>query len=407
MDVVDRTIDSHFSSLSASWSSLYSDFDSSEQENLDGLLLLDDEAQVRSSVELLLSFGDCGLCHVLRLEGDQVVLVDGLRHELLWKEAILEHVGLAGGDWFGVYDFGGFIDLKRSVLDSYGSFSYSDLSETERGFVVRESLRCVSVVSGSFMMGALDRDGDAYDSEKPRHRVNISRCFLLSVYPCTQGLYELVMGENPSSFQGSTRPVDNVSWCDAVLFCNRLSELEGLEPCYELPDGFEEACQNQSDDEDETVEELSKQVKWNDGANGYRLPTEAEWEYCARGGEYFLYSGSDDIDEVAWYKDNSGGKTHPVGQKKSNGFGLYDMSGNVWEWVWDSAVLDDDYDFTGASVYTSDKKIDPSVDTSDSFRVDRGGGWYGLAWDARVSYRSRSMATDRNNNRGFRFLRLQ
>ena len=167
--------------------------------------------------------------------------------------------------------------------------------------------------------------------------------------------------------------------------------MEGLEPAYVLPDGLEDAIKNGDDD---NVDELSKQVTWNKDANGYRLPTEAEWEYCARGGESHLYSGSDNIDEVAWHEDNSGNETHPVGQKKVNGFGLYDMSGNVWEWVWDSWKRE--YDLT----------TDPiCVDTSITTRVRRGGSWYDYAWCTRVARRSGDNASFRDRYQGFRFLR--
>ena len=137
-------------------------------------------------------------------------------------------------------------------------------------------------------------------------------------------------------------------------------------------------------------------MRWNRSANGYRLPTEAEWEYCARGGEEHLYSGSDNIDEVAWYDNNSGDETHGVGQKKSNGFGLYDMSGNVDEWVWDTWDVD---------AYQRGDTKDPIVEVSSLYRVRRGGGWSNDARYARVSCRLGGSATFRYYYQGFRILR--
>ena len=150
----------------------------------------------------------------------------------------------------------------------------------------------------------------------------------------TQELYESVMGENPSNFKEEKNlPVEQVSWYDAVVFCNKLSVIDGLVPVYSVLNktdvsewGYVPNKGNQ----------MYKYVTQDENANGYRLPAVEEWQYAAKGGQEFNYSGSYNSDEVGWYYDNSENKTHPVAQKKPNGYGLYDMSGNVGEWCWDS-----------------------------------------------------------------------
>jgi len=156
--------------------------------------------------------------------------------------------------------------------------------------------------------------------------------FLLSKYLVTQDFYFKITGESPGTFNGGKRPVETVSWRDAVSFCNAVSDLAGLKPCY----SFSDDC-----------EEISFDVK----SDGFRLPTEAEWEFACKAGTTIIRYGK--IDEIAWYKGNSEGKTNDVGTKKPNAWGLYDMLGNVWEWCSD---IYDGKDF-------------------GSYRIFRGGGW--------------------------------
>ena len=193
----------------------------------------------------------------------------------------------------------------------------------------------VYVSGGTFIMG-----GDESSDQTPTHSVTLSSYYICK-YEVTQALWRAVMGSNPSKFKGDNLPVEQVSWNDCQTFINRLNSYTG---------------------------------------RNFRLPTEAEWEFAARGGNYsrhYKYSGSNYISDVAWYCDNSGNRTHPVGIKQANELGLYDMSGNVWEWC---------SDWYGS--YSSYSQSNPTGATSGFGRVERGGNWCGLARYCCSSHRS-------------------
>jgi formylglycine-generating enzyme required for sulfatase activity len=234
------------------------------------------------------------------------------------------------------------------------------------------------IPAAEFEMGSPDLDHDAGSDEKPRHRVQITRPFYLGVYEVTQGQYRAVTGENPSHFKGSDDlPVEKVSWNDAIGFCNKLSERDGLKPYYRSGAGEKS------------------------GGDGYRLPTEAEWEYACRAGSKTRYCFGDDaaaLGEYAWYDGNSGNKTHPVGQKHPNRFGLYDMHGNVWEWCLDN------YD---AEYYKQPNAPDPrGPSSSAAWRVFRGGSWYSTGGICRSAIRNWISPEFRNLYMGFRVARV-
>jgi formylglycine-generating enzyme required for sulfatase activity len=242
------------------------------------------------------------------------------------------------------------------------------------------------IPAGTFRMGNITDHPDGLEHEQPVHEVTITRPFLMAPIPVTQAQYEAVMAGNPSHFKGPDLPVEQVSWYEAVEFCNELSRREGLEPCYS-GSGEDILC-------DFT-------------ANGYRLPTEAEWEYACRAGaetDYhtgnMTHSGDSPLDpaldRVGWYRGNSGESTHPVGEKESNAIGLYDMHGNVWEWCWD---------WHGGNYYASSPVEDPRGPALGSARVLRGGSWRSLARYCRSASRGGSGPDSRYYGHGFRIVR--
>jgi formylglycine-generating enzyme required for sulfatase activity len=233
-------------------------------------------------------------------------------------------------------------------------------------------MKLVRIEPGVYLMGSPESDKEASDDEKPQHRVLISKAFYLGAHEVTQGQYQAVMGNNPSTFKGSDDlPAETVSWLDAVAFCNKLSEHENRTPCY-LVTG------------DQVI-----------NGNGYRLPTEAEWEYACR---YPFSDGQTSLGEHAWYDANSERKTHPVGQKRPNAWGLYDMLGNVWEWTGDW------YD---KKYYSSSPPTDPRGAAKGSFRVSRGDCWFDDASDCRPASRKWGVAGLRDSVLGFRVAVVQ
>lgn len=229
------------------------------------------------------------------------------------------------------------------------------------------------IPNGAFEMGC--DEGEV--KWRPRHKVKMSYPLLVGETPVTQELFERVMRDANFKFSGAKNPAESLSWSEAIDFCNRLSQLEGLKPAYELIQG---------------------EISWDKESNGYRLPTEAEWEYFARAGVPSLYAGSNDIDQVAWYKENSADTTQAVAQKRENAWGLYDISGNVWEWCYDT-YLEDCY---------QDRGIEPSLDPiviGEGPKVIRGGSWSYEPEGLRLFYRSRLAGKFKTSRVGFRIVR--
>ena len=212
----------------------------------------------------------------------------------------------------------------------------------------------VYVSGGTFIMG-----GDESSDQTPTHSVTLSSYYICK-YEVTQALWRAVMGSNPSFSKGDNLPVEQVSWNDCQTFINRLNKYTGRK---------------------------------------FRLPTEAEWEFAARGGNYsrhYKYSGSNNLDDVAWYANNSGNHSHPIGAKQANELGLYDMSGNVWEWCsdWDGS-------------YSSNSQSNPTGPNSGSYRVKRGSSWSYSSRNCRSSSRGSGTPSYRSGELGLRLVLSQ
>ena len=230
---------------------------------------------------------------------------------------------------------------------------FSGMAQKKKTFTVNGvSFNMIYVQGGTFKMGA--NDSKAYDKEKPVHRVTLSD-YYIGETEVTQELWEAVMGSNPSWSKGSNKPVETVSWDDCQEFVAKLNELTG---------------------------------------KNFSLPTEAQWEYAARGGKKsrgYKYSGSNTIGKVAWNTDNSSDSTHPVGTKSPNELGLYDMSGNVCVWCSDRD-----------GSYSSSSQTNPTGPTTGSYRMFRGGSWCHSARHCRVTHRSSDYPSNRDRNYGLR-----
>jgi formylglycine-generating enzyme required for sulfatase activity len=238
----------------------------------------------------------------------------------------------------------------------------------------------VELPGGTFWMGSPDTGAEAYENEKPQYQVTVS-AFAISRYPITRKLYREICRTVPEAWKRDSDddrlPANRVSWFEAVVFCNALSEHVGLQPCYRV-DG--------------------ERVEWERSADGYRLPTEAEWEYACRAGMASKWFFGDDpaaLDRYAWFEANAHNKVQPVGEKAPNPWGLHDMSGNVWEWCWDW------YD-----AYRAEAVTDPPGPENGRYRVLRGGSaWDFGPRDLRSARRLRNEPENRVVYLGFRCVR--
>ena len=248
-----------------------------------------------------------------------------------------------------------------NILEGQTANVIGTLSDKPENIIVQVkngiSIEMVRVEAGIFIMEATPEMKNPWDVEKPTHQVTLTNDYYIGKYEVTQALWQAIMGNNPSYFKGDNLPVEQVSWNDCQEFISKLNKITG---------------------------------------RTFRLPTEAEWEYAARGGKEshsYQYSGSNNLSDVAWYQDNSGNKTHAVGSKQANELGIYDMTGNVWEWC---------QDWFGS--YSSSPQTNPTGAYGGSNRVNRGGSWFNTVRVCRSSYRFNNTPGYRNLNLGLRLV---
>lgn len=241
-----------------------------------------------------------------------------------------------------------YIDHIKELINGRDEKIGEPNNQLQQSFQVNGvSFNMIKVQGGAFIMGATEEQGrDAYSDEMPPHQVTLSDYYIGETL-VTQELWQAVLGKNSSKFKGDQNPVERVTWEDCQIFIQKLNQLTGKQ---------------------------------------FRLPTEAEWEFAARGGSQskgYKYAGSNNLDDVAWYSENSNNKTHPVKQKQANELGLYDMSGNVYEWC---------QDWYGD--YSNSEQTNPIGSSKGSYRVCRGGSWHRNTENCRVSFRYYVMPTD-------------
>ena len=255
--------------------------------------------------------------------------------------------------WANLFDPNGFDRIVRAIRVEVDKRPGTQDTGVEPVLINSIGMELVLIPAGTFIMGSPNSDAEARDSEKPAHRVTISQPFYLGKYPVTQAQWAMAMGNNPSEFTGHPDwPVERVSWQDVQVFIQKLNARESGED--------------------------------------YRLPTEAEWEYACRAGSTTSYCFGDDSNQLgkyAWYKENARGQPHPVGLRTPNTWGLYDMHGNVWEWVQD---------------WYQPYPTDPRSASSGPDRVNRGGSWVVNAKFCRSAARGHVTPGHRAYDLGFR-----
>ncbi len=324
------------------------------------------------------SEGWLGICRILEgLEASEreMCVLYVAQHMKGWRESLRRP--LYG--WWDKYRRGEMTGFEGLVGD-WTRYAWEEgrVAGEAREVASVAGMRVCWIPAGTFWMGAEDDDHEARDDERPRRDVTLTRGFWMMETPVTQNQYQTIMGENPSKATqvGLIAPVEQVSWYDAAAFANKLSALEGVSESFVGTGGWIDGVGNKRSD--------------YVASEGWRLPTEAEWEYACRAGTKAPRYG--DLHQIAWFGENSG-TTHAVKRKQPNAWGLYDMLGNVWEWC---------YDWYGD--YAGQAATDPVGVVTGTVRIERGGGWISHAYALRATFRHGNTPFSRDAYLGFRLV---
>ena len=391
-------IEEYFAKIQWQYAQSTSKLTEKEQRYIEELIHSHDPKYIQQGLSLLYGIDSSLPCRYLQLHNGQIDLINDFAESRLSFPSELSTILTANflelfqkdPLWLPLWKLGAFDHMRKCFLHRQ---HWSEMQKNDQHWILDQVTQMELIPNGEFWMGALPEDKEAQPYEHPRHRVRISQDFWVSKFPVTAAWWHEVIGQNTCQY-GNFHPVIEVTWWDAVHFCNELSRQQGLQEVYPFLEKYQFGDNHHSDYLQWLLERAAMEPK----ANGYRLLTEAEWEYAARGGEEHLYPGSNDWEEIALQLDLGPGGM--VGSRKANAFGLCDMAGMVNEWLWD---VFDEKSYAQRKEFSIDPVGRPQKESR--YRVARGGDFHYGPSHFRCSHRNHFGVSYHFANCGFRIAR--